>query len=136
VSYHPSDIFLLFLYTKSFTRETWHLLRDKSPKTIKEFEEVSSRIEENLSSSRVNPFSAPRVKVDAKPRIVHNNEPSSDISARLTKLQLTIDGMVKTHELMMDIIVNLERAQQQAPNVPYKGKFQKGNQVFRPKNDK
>jgi len=35
----------------------------------------------------------------------------------------------------MNRIVNLERAQQQAPRVPYKGKFQKGNQVFKPKHD-
>jgi hypothetical protein len=36
---------------------------------------------------------------------------------------------------MMNIIVNLERDQQQVPRVPYKGQFQKGTQVFRPKND-
>jgi hypothetical protein len=49
--------------------------------------------------------------------------------------QLIVDGMVKNQELMMNRIVNLERTQQQAPRVPYKGQFQKGNQVFRPKND-
>jgi hypothetical protein len=36
---------------------------------------------------------------------------------------------------MMNWIVNLGRTQQQAPRVPYKGQFQKGNRVFRPKND-
>jgi hypothetical protein len=73
--------------------------------------------------------------MDTKPKIVHNVEPTSGISASLAKLQLTVDGMVKTQELMMNRIVNLERTQQQAPRVPYKGQFQKGNQVFRPKND-
>jgi hypothetical protein len=53
----------------------------------------------------------------------------------MEKLQLTVDGMVKTQELMMNRIVNLERAQQQDPRVPYKGQFQKGNQDFRPKSD-
>jgi hypothetical protein len=67
-------------------------------------------IEDNLSSFRVKPFSTPRVKMDAKPKIVHNDEPKSDINASLEKLQLTVDGMVKTQELMMNRIVNLERA--------------------------
>jgi hypothetical protein len=61
--------------------------------------------------------------MDVKPKIVHNVEPTSDISASLEKLQLTVDGMVKTQELMMNRIVNLERTQQQAPRVPYKGQF-------------
>jgi hypothetical protein len=73
--------------------------------------------------------------VDVKPKIVHNVELTSDISASLEKLQLNVDGMVKTQYLMMNRIINLERAQQQAPKVPYKGKFQKETQVFRPKND-
>jgi hypothetical protein len=112
------------------------LLGDKSPKTIQEAQEVSTSIEDNLSSSsRVDPFSASRFKVDDKPKIVHNVEPTSDISASLAKLRMTVDGMVKTQELMMNMIVNLERAQQQAPRVPYKGQFQKGTQVFILKND-
>jgi hypothetical protein len=73
--------------------------------------------------------------MDTKPKIVHNVEPTSDISASLDKLQLTVDGMVKTQELMMNRIFNLDRTQQQAPRFPYKGKFQNGNQVFRPNND-
>ena len=73
--------------------------------------------------------------MDTKPKIVHNVEPASNIGASLEKLQTTVDGMVKTQELMMNRIVNLERAQHQAPRVPYKGQFQKGNQVFKPKND-
>jgi hypothetical protein len=47
--------------------------------------------------------------MDTKPRVVHNVEPTSDISTSLAKSQLTIDGMVKTQELMMNRIVNLER---------------------------
>jgi hypothetical protein len=43
--------------------------------------------------------------------------------------------MVKTQELMMNMIVKLERAQQQDPRAPYEGKFQRGTQVFKPKND-
>jgi hypothetical protein len=135
VSHHPSPSFLLFIYTKAFTGQLGYLLRYKNPQTIQEAQEVATRIEDNLSSSKVEPFSAPRVRMDTKPKIVHNVEPTSDISASLEKLQLIVDGMVKTQELMMNRIVNLERTQQQAPRVPYKGQFQKGNQVFRPKND-
>jgi hypothetical protein len=135
MSHHPYDSFLLFLYTKSFTGQLGYLLRDKAPKKIQESQEVATRIEDNLSSYRVEPFSAPRVRIDTKPKIVHNFEPTSDISASLEKLQLTIDGMINTQELMMNRIVNLERTQQQDPRVPYKGQFQKGNQDFRPKND-
>jgi hypothetical protein len=81
VSHHPLDNFLLFLYTKAFTGQMSFLLRDKAPKTIQEAQEVATRIEDNLSSSRVEPFSAPRVRIDATPKIVHNVEPTSDIGA-------------------------------------------------------
>jgi hypothetical protein len=135
VSHHPSESFLRFLYTKAFRSQLGYLLRDKNPQTIQESQELATRIEDNLSSSRVEPFSAPRVGMGTKPKIVHNFEPTSDISASLEKLHLTVDGMVNTQELMMNRIFNLERTQQQDPRVPYKGQFQKGNQVFRPKND-
>jgi hypothetical protein len=102
---------------------------------IQESQEIATRIEYNLLSSKIEPFSTPRVRMDTKPKIVHNVEPALDISASLVKLQMTIDGMLKNQEQMMNRIVNLERAQHQAPMVSYKGQFQKGNQVFRPKND-
>ena len=44
VSHHPSDNFLLFLYTKAFTGQMGFLLRDKAPKTIQEAQEVATRI--------------------------------------------------------------------------------------------
>jgi hypothetical protein len=96
---------------------------------------MAMKIEDNLSSSKVEPFSAPRVKMDAKPKVVHNVESTSNIGASLAKLQLTVDGMVKTQELMMNRIVNLERAQQQVPRFPYRWSFQRGTQGFKPKND-
>jgi hypothetical protein len=96
VSHHPSDSFLLFIYTKAFIGQLGFLLGDKAPKTIQEAQEVATRIEYNLSSSRVEPFSAPRVIMDSKPNIFLNDEPTSGISASLEKLQLIIDGMVKT----------------------------------------
>jgi hypothetical protein len=82
---------------------------------------MAMKIQNNLSSSKVEPFSAPRVNMDAKPKVVHNVESASDIGNILEKLQLTVDGMVKTQELMINRIVNLERAQKQAPRPPYKG---------------
>jgi hypothetical protein len=107
VSHHPSPSFFLFIYTKAFTGYIGYLLRDKNPQMIQESQEVETRIEENLSSSKDEPFSASRIRIDTKHKIVHNVEPASNISASLTKLQLTIDGMVKTQEIMMNRIFNL-----------------------------
>jgi hypothetical protein len=135
VSHHPTNNFLVYIYTKAFTGQLGYLLRDKNPQTIQEAQELATKIEGNLHSSKIEPFSNPRAKMDIKPKIVHNAEPSSDICASLAKLQMTMDGMMKNQELMMNRIVNLERAQSQAPRVPYKGQFQKGNQIYKPKND-
>jgi hypothetical protein len=135
VSHHPTNNFLDYIYTKAFIVQLGYLLRGKKPQTIQEAQELATNIEDNLHSSKIEPFSNPRGKMDIKPKIVHNVEPSSDICASLEKLQMTMDGMMKNQELMMNRIVNLERAQSQASRVPYKGKFQKGNQVYRPKND-
>jgi hypothetical protein len=43
--------------------------------------------------------------------------------------------MVKTQELLMNRIFNLEIAQQKSPRAPYKWKFQRGTRFFKPKND-
>jgi len=110
------------------------LLGDKSPETIQEAQEMQTKIEDNLSSSRVEPFYAPKIKMDSKPKVVHNVESSLDIGASMEKLQLTVDGTVKTQE-MMNRIVNLERDQQQSCRPPYKGKFQRGTRFFKLKND-
>jgi hypothetical protein len=101
MSHHPSPSFLLFIYTKALTGQLGYLLRDKNPQTIQEAQEVATRIEDNLSSSKAEPFSTLRVRMDTKPKIVHNVEPTSDISASLAKLQMTVDGRVKTQELMI-----------------------------------
>jgi hypothetical protein len=94
-SHHPSNNFILFLYTRAFTGKIGFLLRDKAPRTIQEAQEMATKIEINLSSSQVEPFSARRVKMDSKTKVVHNDESPSDIDASLDKIQLTIDGMVK-----------------------------------------
>ena len=117
VNHHPTNSFLLYIYTKAFTGQLGYLLRDKNPQTIQEAQELATKIEDNLHSSKIEPFSNPKVKMDTKPKIVHNAEPSSDICASLAKLQMTMDGMMKNQELMMNRIVNLERAQNQAPRV-------------------
>jgi hypothetical protein len=96
---------------------------------------MATNIEDNLSSSKVEPFFTLRVKIDVKPKVGHNDESTSDIGISLENLQLIVDGMVNTQELMMNRIVNLEISQQQAPRARYKGKFQRGTQFFKPKND-
>jgi hypothetical protein len=96
VSYHPSNNFFLFLYTKAFTGQIGFLLRDKAHKTIQESQEMATKIEDNLPSSKVEYFSASRGEIDAKLKVVHNDESTSDIGASLEKLQLIVDDMVKT----------------------------------------
>ena len=97
------------------------MLRDKGPKTMQEAHKIATRIKANLSSSKVEPFCAPRTKVDVKPKVVHNDETTQDISDALERLEETVDGIKINQTSIMNIISNLERAQQQAPRSPFKG---------------
>jgi hypothetical protein len=74
--------------------------------------------------------------METKPKLVHNDEATSDLCASMAKLHASMDGIMKNQEQIMSRIVNLERSQSQEPRVPYKGKFQKGNQFYKPKNEK
>jgi hypothetical protein len=133
--HHPTHNLLVYIYTRDFTGQLGYLLRDKTPQTIQEAQELATKIEGNLHSSKIEPFTNPRGKMDTKPKIVYNTEPTSDLCANMAKLQATMDGMMKNQELMMTRIVNLERDHNQAPRVPYKGQFQRGNRVYKPKNE-
>ena len=110
VSHHPTDNYLVYIYTKSFTGQLGYLLRDNNPQTIQEAQELATKIEGNLHSSKIEPFTNPGGKMDTKPKIVHNTKPTSDLCTSMEKLQATMDGMMKNQELMMSRIVNLERA--------------------------
>jgi hypothetical protein len=46
-----------------------------------------------------------------------------------------MDGIIRNQEEMINQIVRLEKSQTQAPRPPFKGKFQKGNQFYKPKNE-
>jgi hypothetical protein len=134
-SHHPKDDYLVHIYTKSFNGQLGYLLRDKNPQSIQEAQELATRIEGNLLSSKIDSFANPRGKVDTKPKIVQNIEPTSDPCSSIAKLQASMDGIIKNQEQMMSRIVNLERSQRQAPRVSCKGQFQKGNQFYKPKNE-
>jgi hypothetical protein len=95
VSHHPANNFLVYIYTKAFTSQLGYLPKDKNPQTIQEAQELATKIEDNLHSSKIEPFSNPRVKMDTKPKIVHNAELSSDICSSLEKLQMTMDGIIE-----------------------------------------
>jgi len=71
---------------------------------------IATRIKANLSSSKVEPFYAPRTKVDVKPKVVHDAETTQDISDSLERIEETVDGIKINQTLMMNIITNLERA--------------------------
>jgi hypothetical protein len=129
----PGLSILSFLQPCLSQSQLGYLLRDKNPQSIQGAQELATKIEGNLLSSKIEPFTNPRGKMDTKPKLVHNIEPTSDLCASIAKLQASMDGIIKNQEQMMSRIVNLERSQSQAPRVPYKGQFQKGNQFYKPK---
>jgi hypothetical protein len=134
-SHHPKDDYLVHIYTRSFNGQLGYLLRDKNPQYIQEAQELATKIEGNLLSSKIEPFANPRGRVDTKPKIVHNVEPTSDLSTNIAKLQASMDGIIKNQEETMNQIVRLEKSQTQAPRPPFKGQFQKGNQFYKTKNE-
>jgi hypothetical protein len=134
-SHHPKDDYLVHIYTRSFTCQLGYLLRDKDHQSIQEAQELATKIEGNLLSSKIEPFANPRGKIDTKQKVVHNAEPTSDLCTSISKLQASMDSIMKNQEEMMNRIVRLEKSQTQAPRPPFKGPFQKGNQTYKPKNE-
>jgi hypothetical protein len=134
-SHHPKDDYLVHIYTRSFNGQLGYLLRDKDPQSIQEAQELATKIEGNLLSSKIEPFANPRGKIDIKQKVVHNAEPASDLCTSISKLQASVDSIMKNQEEMMNRIVRLEKSQTQAPRPPFKGPFQKGNQNYKPKNE-
>jgi hypothetical protein len=73
--HHLRGDYILFLYIKAYPGQFGFMLRDKGPKMIQEAHEIATKIEANISSSKVEPFYAPRAKVDTKPKVVQNLSP-------------------------------------------------------------
>jgi hypothetical protein len=65
-SHQPKDDYLIHLYTRSFNGQLGYLLRDKNPQSIQEAQELATKIEGNLLSSKIEPFANPRGKIDVK----------------------------------------------------------------------
>jgi hypothetical protein len=74
----PKDDVILIIYTNYFEGKFGFMLRDKAPKTLVEAQEQATKIEENLSVSKVEPFHAPHAKAKTKPRTLSNVEPTQD----------------------------------------------------------
>jgi hypothetical protein len=113
-SHHLKDDYLIHVYTRSFNGQLECLLRDKHPQSIQEAQELATKIEGNLLSSNIEPFANLRGRIDTKPKIVHNVEPTSDLCTSITKLQAYMDGIINNQEEMMNSIIKLERSQTQA----------------------
>jgi hypothetical protein len=71
-SHHPKDDYLVHIYTRSFSGQLGYLLRDKDPQSIQYAQELTTNIEGNLLSSKIDPFSNPRGRIDTKQKVVHN----------------------------------------------------------------
>jgi hypothetical protein len=100
-SHHPKDDYLIHIYTRSFNGQLGYLLRDKKPQSIQEAQELTTKIEGNLLSYNIEPFANPRGIIDTKKKIGHNTEPTSDLCTGISKLQASMDGIIKNQEEMM-----------------------------------
>jgi hypothetical protein len=92
---------------------------------------MTKKIEANISSCKVETFCAPKSKVDTKPKIVHNVEPTQDASAPWKQLEEAMNNLTKNQILMMNRITILERAQQEASKPPFRGQSQNPSQAWR-----
>jgi hypothetical protein len=129
-SHHPKDDYLVHVYTRSFNGQLGYLLRDKNPQSIQEAQELATKIEGNLLSSKIEPFANPRGRIDTKPKIVHNDEPTSDLCASITKLQASMDGIIKNQEQMMSRIVNLEKISNPSTQGPVQRAILEGEPIL------
>ena len=59
-------------------------------------------------SSKIEPFANPRGKIDVKQKTVHNAKPTLDLCTSISKLQASVDSIMKNQEEMMNRIVRLE----------------------------
>jgi hypothetical protein len=110
-SHQLKDDYLVHLYTRSFNSKLGYLLREKNPQSIQQSQEIATKIEGNLLSAKIEPFANPRGKIDVKQKEVHNAEPTSDLCTSISKLQASVDSIMKNQEEMMNIIMRLDRAQ-------------------------
>jgi ethanolamine utilization cobalamin adenosyltransferase len=69
-----------------------------------------TKIEGNLLSSKIEPFSNARGKMDIKQKVVHNVELASDICTSISKIQASVDNIMKNQEEIMNWIVRLENS--------------------------
>jgi hypothetical protein len=65
----PPTTIVCVLYMNAFEGQFAFLIKDKAPDTLAKAKEYSTQIEENLISSRIEPFQFPRAKVEAKKRL-------------------------------------------------------------------
>jgi hypothetical protein len=107
-SHHPKYDYLIHVYTRSFNVQLEYLLRDKNPQSIQEAQELTTKIEGNLFSSKIEPFANPRGRIYTKPKIVHNAEPTSNLCTSIAKIQASMDGIINNQEEIMNKIVKLE----------------------------
>jgi hypothetical protein len=124
-SHQPKDDYLIHIYTRSFNGQLGYLLRDKNPQSIQEAKELATKIEGNLLSSKIEPFANPRGKIDVKQKTVHNGEPTLYLCTSISKLQASVDSIMKNQEEMMNRIVRLENPRPRHLDLLSKGHFKR-----------
>jgi hypothetical protein len=134
-SHHSKDDYLVHIYTRSFNGQLGYLVRDKDPQSIQEAQELATKIEGNLLSSKIEPFANPRGKIDVKHKTVHNVEPASDLCTSISKLQASVDSIIKNQEEMMNWIVRLEKSRPRHLDLHSKGHSKMGIKIINQKNE-
>jgi hypothetical protein len=83
---------------------------DKFLKNLEEAKEWATKIEENMLASKVEPFSAPRAKVETKPRAMNNFDPIHDsMMALAQKFDQMTTEILQSQANIIDRLNILER---------------------------
>jgi hypothetical protein len=132
----PKDKIVLLLYTNYFEDQFGFMLRDKSPETPVEVQEQPTKIQKNLLNSRVEPFHTPYAKDENNLITLHNVEPANyPREIIIQRLKKMTNELSQYQNLLMSILTNIERTQQNVPpRPPYNNNRQKrGNMGWKPR---
>jgi len=71
----PSKEVVYILYVNAFEGKFSFILRDKKPYTLEKSKDYSTKIEENITYSKIEPFQYPRTRTEEKTKTIINNVP-------------------------------------------------------------
>jgi hypothetical protein len=106
----PTTTVVHLLYMNAFDGQLFFILKDKNPTTLAQAKEYSSKIEENLLDSKVDPFPYPHTKTKAKTKDFSSSTP--DPIALLTqKIDQMSTQFFQDQNQIMGRLTTMERNQ-------------------------